>query len=142
MKAKTFAAMMAVAVAAALAGTGCVNTVSGQKTAGVPFLKDKAPAKYEKPLDQVFAAALDVIKANGVLVSEGTLHEDPGQTNTPAGPIRTIEGRVNQRSVYMRIWQQEPPVTDVLIQTRTSGGGTDIDLAYQLDKQLALRLAR
>ena len=55
----------------AIVVTGCVDTVSGRKTAGVPFIKDKIEARYERPLDDVFRAAKEVVAFNGTLVSEG-----------------------------------------------------------------------
>jgi hypothetical protein len=141
MKTKFLAALLAIA-AGALVVTGCVSTVSGRKTAGVPFLKDTIQARYEKPMDQVYGAALEVIQSNGTLVNEGILHELPGETNALTAVVKTIEGRVNQRTVYVRVQQSEPPVTDVSVQARTQGGGSDIDLAAQIDKQIALKLVR
>ena len=139
MKTKIFAALLAIA----LVGTGCVSTVSGGKTAGVPLVKDKVDWRYQdRSLDQVFAAALDVIRNNGTLVSEGILHDLPGETNSPPAMVKTIEGRVNQRTVYVRVQQKEPNITDTSVQVRTSAGGTDMDLAYAIDKQIALKLAR
>jgi hypothetical protein len=38
--------------------------------------------------------------------------------------------------------QTEPPITDVSVQARTQGGGSDIDLASQISTQIALKLAR
>jgi hypothetical protein len=138
MKTKFFAALLALA----LVGTACVSTVSGRKTAGVPFLKDTIQARYEKPLDQVYGAALEVIRSNGTLVSEGILHELPGETNTTSVAVKTLEGRVNERTIYVRVRQTEPPITDVSVQARTQGGGSDIDLASQISTQIALKLAR
>jgi outer membrane murein-binding lipoprotein Lpp len=141
MKTKKFAALLAATVGA-LVVTGCVSTVSGDKTAGVPFLKDTLQARYEKPLDQVYDAALDVIKNNGMVVKQSILNQISSQTNTPASPIKTIEGKINQRTVYVRVQQNEPPITDVSVQARTQGGGSDVDLAAQINTQIALKLAR
>jgi len=131
MKAKIFAAF----VGAALLATGCVDTVTGGKTGGVPFIKDKIEARYERPLDQVFQAAKEVVQYNGTLVRESVLH---GGTNA----VRTVEGKVNQRSVWVRMEQVDPKVTAVTVQTRTQAGGSDIDLAAEIDKQIALKLVR
>jgi PBP1b-binding outer membrane lipoprotein LpoB len=135
MKTKIFAAVLGLAVLA----TGCVDTVTGRKTAAVPFVKDRITAKYERPVDDVFKAAKDVVSYNGTLVSEGTLH---GQTNALNGIVMTIEGRINQRSVWVGIQQVEPKITEVSVQVRTGGGGSDIELAAMIDKQIALKLAR
>jgi len=125
----------AVILAAGLAATGCVSTVSGDKTAAVPFVKDQIRGRYERPLDQVFDAAKAVVTLSGTLVKESILHTE---TNT----VKTVEGKVNQRSVWVRVESVDPKVTEVVVQTRTSGGGTDIDLAHDIEKQIALKLVR
>lgn len=130
MKTKIFAALLGVAVLAA----GCVDTVTGRKTAGVPFIKDRIESRYERSVDQVFEAAKQAVAENGVLISEGILHD--------SNLVKTVEGKVNQRSVWVRVEQVEPRITDVSVQTRTPNGVSDIDLAAQIDKQIALKLVR
>jgi hypothetical protein len=134
MKFQFFAALMLPAVLA----TGCVNTVTGQKTAGVPFIKDTIEARYEKPAEPVFQAAKQVIAEDGMLITEGTLY---GQTNALGNAVRTIKGKVNERTVYVRVEALDPKITGTAVQTRTSGGVSDIDLAAQIDKQIAIKLA-
>ncbi|HYG24700.1 MAG TPA: hypothetical protein VEH04_18150 [Verrucomicrobiae bacterium] len=124
---------------AAIIATGCVETVTGRKTAAVPFVKDRIESRYERPADQVFQAAKEVVAYNGTLVNEGIVY---GQTNAIGNIIRTVEGKVNQRTVWVRIEQVEPQVTGLAVQTRTSSGGSDIELAAEIDKQIALRLVR
>ena len=136
MKTKIFAALLALAVVAVV---GCVDTVAGRKTAGVPLIKDTIEARYDKPLDQVYEAAKTVIRDNGTLVSEHVVY---GRTNTVDNLAKVVEGRVNQRSVLVRVEQREPSISDVAVQVRTQGGGADIDLAAQIDKQIALKLVR
>src|SRR5262250_1130955 len=75
---------------------GCVGTVTGRKTGGVPFVKDTVEGRYERPLDQVFEAAKEVIKFNGTLVNESILHNE---TNT----VKTAEGKVSQSTVWIRV---------------------------------------
>jgi hypothetical protein len=116
-------------------GSGCVDTVGGGSTGGVPFIKDRVEGRYERPLNQVFDAAMEVIKFNGTLVKESTLHTE---TNT----VKTVEGKVNQRSVWVRVESVDPKITGVAVQTRTSGGGSDIDLAHEIEKQIALKLVK
>jgi len=135
MKIKFFVGLIGVAVLAA----GCVNTVTGEKTVGVPFIKDTMESRYERPADQVFEAAKAAIRDQGVLVHEGTLYV---QTNAVGNVVKTVEGKVNQRSVYVRVEQIDAKVSDVTVQTRTQAGVSDIDLAAQIDKQIALKLAR
>jgi hypothetical protein len=134
MKFQFFAALIAVAVLA----VGCVNTVTGQKTAGVPFIKDTIEARYEKPAEPVFQAAKQVISENGVIVTEGMLY---GQTNALGNMVRTIKGKVNERTVYVRVEALDPHITGTAVQTRTSGGVSDIDLAAQISAQIGIKLA-
>src|SRR5258706_6190288 len=118
---------------AALAGwgTGCVNTVDDRTEFGVPFVKDTVEGRYERTAAEVLAAAKDVLKENGVLTSENTLNN-------------SREARINQRSVWVRVEEIEPakPLTRVIVETRTLAGGTDLDLAHEMEKQIALRLVR
>ena len=120
---------------ALIVAVGCVDTVSGRKTGGWPLVKDKVEGRYERPLDDVFKAAKDVIIANGILSNESILHNE---TNT----VKTAEGKVNQRTVWVRVEGVDPKVTAVQVQTRTQGGAADIDLAHEIEKQIALKLVR
>jgi len=126
------AIFIAISFGILLAATGCVSTVNERTTAGVPFIKDKIEGRYERPVEAVFQAGKDVIKDNGVLVREGTLYS----TNE----VKFLEGKVNQRNVWMRVEALDPKVTSIIVQTRTPGGGSDIDLAHELEKQVALKL--
>jgi hypothetical protein len=112
---------------------GCVDTVSGGKTGGVPFMKDSLEGRYERPLDECFGAAKEVVSALGVLNTESILHS---ATNT----TKTVEGKINQRNVWIRVEAVEPKITAVSVQTRTKGGGVDIDLAHEIEKEIALKL--
>ena len=53
---------------------------------------------------------------------------------------KAIEGRVNQRRVWIRVEPVDDLVTSVVVQARTSAGGTDRELAHDLEKQIAIRL--
>ena len=134
MKFKIFAALMGMA----LLSVGCVNTVTGSRTAGVPFIKDTIEARYEKPAEPVFQAARAVIAENGTLITEGMLY---GQTNALGNVVRTLKGKVNERTVYVRVEALDPRITATAVQTRTSSGVSDIDLAVQIDRQILLKLA-
>jgi hypothetical protein len=137
MKFPIYAALLSLAILAA----GCVDTVTGRKTAAVPFIVDTKESLYERPLSDVFRAAKEVIAFNGTLVHEGDYHP-PGETNSPARIIKTVEGKVNQRTVWVRIEQVDSKTTGVAVQTRTQAGVPDRDLAAELDKQIALKLVR
>ena len=131
MKQKVFLLLLG----ASLITTGCVETVTGRNTGGVPFIKDRVEGHYERPLDQVYEAAKDVVKFNGTLVNESILH-------TETNLVKTVEGKVNQRSVWVRVEAMDPKITGVVVQTRTTGGISDLDLAHEIEKQIALKLVR
>lgn len=114
--------------------TGCVSTVNDTHTAAVPFVKDKFESRYERPVDQVYAAALEVLKYNGAIGRESILNPGPNQ-------VRTIEAKVNGRSVWVRVQAVDAKVTSVVVQVRTKGGGSDLDLTQELQKQIAIKLA-
>lgn len=124
--------VMLLAIAIGILAAGCVSTVNERTTPGMPFIRDKIEGRYERPVDQVFQAGKEVIKANGVLVREGTLYS----TNE----VKFLEGKVNQRSVWMRVEPLDSKITSIIVQTRTPGGGSDIDLAHELEKEVALKL--
>ena len=75
-----------------------------------------------------------MIREDGVLTSEGT-------TYAPNNEAKVVQGRVNERTVWVRIAAVDPQITSVTVQTRTSGGGSDLDLADQIDKEIAVKLA-
>src|SRR5690349_12511801 len=87
MKLKFFAALAGLGVLAA----GCVNTVTGEKTMGVPFVTDKVESRYEASADRVFDAAKQVVKEDGSLTHEGSFYNSTNSANA----VRTIQGKVN-----------------------------------------------
>jgi len=123
-------------VATLVLSTGCVNTVSGRKTAAVPLVRDSVEGKYERPVSQVYQAAKEVISFNGKLTNEVTRYSDD------AVSVMALEGYVQERKVYIGVKQEDPTVTSIVVQVRTSGGGTDLDLAHEIEKQVALKLVR
>ena len=125
--------ILAILTGAAIITAGCVSTVNDRTTAGVPFIKDRVEGSYERPLERVFTAAKNVIKKNGVLLNESTLY-------TETNLVKTVEGKVSQRNVWVRVEAVDPKVTGVIVQTRTPAGGSDIDLAHELEKEIALEL--
>jgi len=118
----------------AILAAGCVRTVDDRKTAAVPFVKDKIEGRYERPMDEVYDASVYVLNQNGTLQNEVKLHQDDAIAHA-------LEGRVNQRRIWIRVEAVDENVTSVVVQARTSAGGTDRNLAFELEKQIALRLA-
>jgi len=131
MKTKIFAVILGTLVVAA----GCISTVNDRKTSGVPFVKDKLEGRYKRSMDQVYGASVEVVRRLGTIGRESII--DPG-TNQ----VKTIEGRVNERKVWVRVQAVDPEVTSVTVQARTSGGGSDLPLTHEIEKQIALTLAQ
>lgn len=126
--------LSAVVLLAAFWVVGCVGTVSGRKTGGVPLINDKVEARYAMPKDDVYKAAITVVNENGTLINEISIHQDDYIA-------KAIEARVNERRVYIRVEPVDEKITAITIQARTKAGGSDRDLAHELDKQVSLQLA-
>ncbi len=125
MKMKTLAGLAMGCLLVAV--TGCYSTVEGGKRAGIPFLKDTIEGRYERPADQAFAAAKKVLEYNGTVRGESAVG-------------KTLEAKVDTRSVWVRIEEFQPGLTRVTVQARTKGGGGDVALAAEIEKQIALEL--
>ena len=116
------------ALALALIVSGCMTSVDGRQHAGVPFVKDKLESRYERSPMEIWQAAKDVLSFNGKLYSEDVMRS-------------TLEASVNTRTVWVKVEPADQQTTRVVVQARTKSGGTDLELASEIDKQLALRLA-
>jgi hypothetical protein len=125
MKTKVLAVLTAGCLLTVL--SGCVGTVDGRSRAGVPFSKDTIESRYERSAAQIFDAAKEVLKYNGTLTAENTINN-------------SLEGKVDTRTVWVAVDEVEPKVSRVRTQARKKSGGGDIDLAAEIDKQIALRL--
>ena len=131
MKANFFAAFLGIGLIA----TGCVRTVSDTRTAAWPLVKDRIEGRYQRPVSEVYEASKTVVSENGVLTKEYIPHDT---TNT----VRALEGKVKQRSVWIRVESVDPSITSVTVQARTKGGGKDIELVHELEKEIALKLVK
>jgi hypothetical protein len=127
--------IFAVLAGAAVIATGCVSTVSDTHTFAISYGKDSFAGRYQRSLDQVYQASVAVIQANGVLVTEFVPHDT---TNV----VRSLQGRVNDRKVWIRVEQVDPKISQVDVQTRTKWGRTDLDMAHEIEKEISLQLAR
>ncbi|MEI6391959.1 MAG: DUF3568 family protein [Verrucomicrobiota bacterium] len=131
MKTKILAALLGTLVVA----VGCISTVNDRSTAGVPFVKDKLENRYERPVSQVYSASVEVVGRLGTIARESVIN--PG-TNE----VKTIEGKVSERKVWVRVQAVDPNITAVTVQARTSGGGADILLTHDIATQIALALTK
>lgn len=107
--------------------SGCYNTASGGKKVGVPFVKDKIESRYARPVSQLWSASKQVLSFHGTLYGENTINN-------------TLEAKVDSRTVYIKIDEVEPGVSRIVTQARTKARLADVDLAAEIDKQIALRL--
>jgi hypothetical protein len=131
MKTKIFAALAVLAVIT----TSCVSTVSDTKTMGMPFGRDSVAGRYQRQVDQVYRAAIQVINNNGTLLTEYIPHDT---TNV----VRAFMGRVNQNKVWVRVEAVDPQISQITVEARTKAGLQDLDMAHELEKEVALQLAR
>ncbi len=123
---KKLSALATVALAALFA-TGCYSTKEGRKKVGVPFSKDTIESRYERSASQLFAAAKETLAFNGTLTGENTI-------------AMTLAAKVDERTVWVKVTEIEPAISQIQVQARKKLGGGDVDLASELDKQIALRL--
>lgn len=109
--------------------SGCYSTPDGRLKAGIPrpFAKDTIENRYQRPVDQIFADAKEVLRFNGTLHGENTINN-------------TLEARVDNRTVWVQVDEVEPNVSRVRVTARKGTGTADIDLASEIATQIALRL--
>jgi hypothetical protein len=122
-----FTRFLAVAMFVALF-TGCYSTPDNHSYVGMPLAKDKIESRYERPVETIFAAAKEVLRFNGTLYGENTISH-------------TLEAKVDTRTVYVTVDEVEPKISRVVVQARKKSRLPDIDLAAEIDKQIALKLA-
>jgi len=122
-------------IIAAVGVTGCVSTVNDDKTAGLKLSTDKVENRYDRPLPDVYQAAVRALKGSGYLSRESTLL---GTTNQ----VKTLEGTVSDVPVWVRVEAIEPQITAVTVQARTTWGGSQVAIASQLATRIALELAK
>jgi hypothetical protein len=94
----------------------------------VPFGKDTFESRYQRSVAQIFTASRQVLELNGTLTSENTINH-------------SLEAKVDNRTVVVRVDEVEPGVSRVLVLARKKAGTADPDLAAEIDKQIALKLA-
>jgi Protein of unknown function (DUF3568) len=123
-----------VLLGALVLAAGCVSTANDRHAFKWSPGKSQLESRYERSVDQVYGAALEVIKVNGAVTRESILNPGPAQA-------KTIEGKVNGRNVFVRVETVDPKVTSVIVQVLTPSGGTDQDLTQELQKQIGIQLA-
>ena len=107
--------------------SGCVETLDGRHRAGMPWVNDRITSRYDRTPAQCWEAAKDVLKFQGTITSEDSLRS-------------VLQAVVDERNVWILINSYDGKTTQVITQCR-GGGGTDLQLAAYLDKEIAIRLA-
>jgi len=95
---------------------------------GCSFVKDQVQGRYPRPVKELWAASADVLRFNGTLSSEDSIRG-------------TLEANINTKSVWVKVESLDPNLSQVTVQVPHSQCGTDVELARELDKEIALRLA-
>ena len=98
-----------------------------------PLVNDRLENRYERSMEQVYDASLWVMKALGTVSREGVINPGTNQ-------VKTIEGKVTSRTVWMRVQSVDPKVTAVTVQVRTSLGASDKRLTADIATQIAVKL--
>lgn len=119
--------------AGVMIATGCVSTVSNTHTFATSWNTDSVSGRYTRTPDEVYQASRAVIQHNGVLLTEYIPHDT---TND----VRSLEGRVNDSKVWVRVQAIDSKTTQVDVQARSGWGTTDVDLVHELEKEIALQL--
>lgn len=107
--------------------SGCVRTPDNRSHMGIPGKKRQFESRYERPVEQIFAAAKEVLRFNGTLYGENTISH-------------TLEAKVDTRTVWVAVDEVEPKISRVVVSALKKTGLPDLDLAAEIDKQIALRL--
>jgi hypothetical protein len=130
MKLKIFVALAGIA----LITGGCVKTESGTHTPAIWFGKDRVPGRYPRTVDEVYRAAFTVIGNNGVVVQEYIPHDTSNN-------VRSLYGKVGENKIWISVAaEDDPKITMIVVEARTKWGNTNIELAHELEKEIALHL--
>jgi len=128
MKMKNLKSILALALSLSalnLFVSGCVSTPDNHSQIGIPW-KDSLTSRYPRSVEQVASATRVVLARNGKLLVDNSVDN-------------TFKAKVNERTVYVRVTKVDEKSTEVKVMVRTALG-TDINLAAELDKQIALQL--
>jgi hypothetical protein len=130
MKLKIFAALAGLA----LITGGCVKTESGTHTPAMWFGKDRVPGRYPRSVEEVYRAAFTVMGRDGVVVQEYIPHDTSNN-------VRSLYGKVGENKVWISVAaEDDPKITSIVVEARTKWGNANIELAHELEKEIALQL--
>lgn len=118
-----------------LALTGCVRTVTEDKTGGVKLSPDQLENRYEVTLNEAYDASKAALAKFGTVTRESNLLMTTNQ-------VRALEGKASGRDVWVRVEALAPRLTSVKVQARSTWQGSDIQTAHELATRIALELSK
>ena len=118
--------LFCVASSIAAISVGCISTPQG-KQFGLPGVRDTVVSRYERPMDQVINSAREVLSRTGTITGDDVVNN-------------AVSAKINNRSVWVTVSEVEPLVTEVKVRVRSSRGASDLVMAAEIDKQIALGL--
>lgn len=120
-------------VAVAVGLIGCVSKVTETQPSSKPAYQDRIENRYAKSVDQVYAAAQKAVESFGNVTRAGNVLSATNQ-------VRTVEGEINGRSIYIRLEEIAPRTTTAVVQVRTKLGSTDLRVAKDVVRQIGVYL--
>ena len=78
-------------------------------------------------MDQVLNSAREVLSRTGTLTGDDVVNS-------------AVSAKIDNRSVWVTVFEVEPLVTEVKVRVRSSRGTADLVMAAEIDKQIALGL--
>jgi hypothetical protein len=118
--------LLCVASSMAAISVGCISTPQG-KQFGVPGVRDTVVSRYERPLAQVINSAREVLSRTGSITGDDVVNN-------------AVSAKIDNRSVWVTVAEVEPLVTEIKVRVRSSRGTSDLVMAAEIDKQIALGL--
>ena len=118
--------LLCVASSIAAISVGCISTPQG-KQFGVPGVRDTVVSRYERPLAQVINSAREVLSRTGSITGDDVVNN-------------AVSAKIDNRSVWVTVSEVEPLVTEIKVRVRSSKGTSDLVMAAEIDKQIALGL--
>lgn len=90
-------------------------------------MRDTVVSRYERPLAQVINSAREVLSRTGSITGDDVVNN-------------AVSAKIDNRSVWVTVAEVEPLVTEIKVRVRSSRGTSDLVMAAEIDKQIALGL--
>ena len=103
----------------ALCLAGCVSKVTQDNPGKAPVYRDRIESQYKQPAEKVFEAAKRAFNSFGNITRESS-------SVSSAAQLSFIEGNINDNRVYIRIEGVSATSSKMIVQVRSSAGGTNL----------------